>query len=430
MVEQAIVLQKGPSTFADALGRFTIGPVGTGEVVLDANTPDGRLGETRVDVRDSDVDGVLIELADGGSVTGRVVDPDSTPLSSASVALTWAGVGPARSDSAPTSEQTAEDGTFEILGLRRGDYRVHVTDAHGEALSLVDSDVGKVEIREPSTSVGDLVVTPNALAIAGVVRHAETDDDVWLSALRLTGREERLIATIAGVPLSGWAEADRDPVLVDEDGRFRIDALAPGSYKLEATTAAGAYASTVVSAGSECELELQRPASVSGVVRVEGTAVPTYVVELQGPEERSHTAHSPSGEFELDELRPGTYDVSISAAQGSLSTQISLEPGGESHLEFELVAYATVVGTLKYDSAPARCEPLMIRTSEGFSPGTSRWVDGTAATDDQGRFQFRVPPGAWVVECSRPVGPPRHVADLEASPGETVDVGAVDIGVE
>ena len=114
-----------------------------------------------------DVEGVELEVLPSATIRGRVEDAQGNPISSADVRAE----GPGRSRS---SDQVADDGTFEIRGLRGGEYRVRAALNWSDSLrkpGTTDDDVqGElVEVEAGESAEVTIVVESRNLSISGVV---------------------------------------------------------------------------------------------------------------------------------------------------------------------------------------------------------------------------------------------------------------------
>ncbi|MGD8860176.1 MAG: carboxypeptidase regulatory-like domain-containing protein [Myxococcales bacterium] len=201
---------------------------------------------------------------------------------------------------------------------------------------------------------------------------------------------------LAGVELVLRAGSDDEDVLrasglSDEAGHFRIGALAPGRYQLEAE--APGHDPTVlpevqVPADGPLEVVLQRSAGLFGVVlRPDGRAAPGAEVVIAGsglwpPQVLTVDG---DGEFRLPSLPGGVYE--LRAHSGELTSKpvegVVVEAGEEASVEIPLVPGATLRGRV-YDAA----------TGEGLADASVRVLEDALtaipvelSTDAEGRFE-------------------------------------------
>jgi nitrogen fixation protein FixH len=192
-------------------------------------------------------------LARFGGLEGRILDEDGTPWSgpvtiqARFVGLAAGGVAAVTIAGGSTRRVTSEtpDGTFRLPRLHPGTWHVEVVEAKdrvqagtGEDLAVQDGATsGPVSLRlvAPARVVGSVLDDATGSPVPGAT-----------VTLQLQGPPGS-----GGVP---FTEAR-----VGDDGRFRADGLAAGSWFLRARSAAGAYGIARIEArtGAEAEAKLR-----------------------------------------------------------------------------------------------------------------------------------------------------------------------------
>ncbi len=247
-----------------------------------------------------------VHLRRGGAIRLVLRDQRKSPIAGAVADLT--------SDDAPDVDllpdpaPSGPDGVSSLAALPAGTYaiRIHVKGFRPRTLRGVEVRMGKV------ADLGDVTLEPG-LDLAGVVR-----DD------RGTPVEDAAVE--ARFYEQGRRLATRGRT--DREGRFRISGLSEGDLEVR-VEAKGCSPETrsPVSAGSEdLEIILSRSASIQGRV-VDATTdlpVPAFTLELRSEhrkgakrqperEDRRADVQAPDGRFEVEDLRPTTYTLEVTA---------------------------------------------------------------------------------------------------------------------
>ncbi|MCA8961304.1 MAG: carboxypeptidase regulatory-like domain-containing protein, partial [Planctomycetes bacterium] len=173
-----------------------------------------------------------IVLDVGATITGVVLDPDGVPVPEAELRVSRDdGMGPGdwmRSLRSREQLKSDADGTFRIEGLAAGEYRVQAGKAGyqtttQQGIRLERGGEQSVEITVPIGGVlAGIVVDDAGQPVAG----AEV-------AARAEGNDRQRAVRRGGPP--GFGGDDGTRTETDVDGRFRLDRLAPGSYRLDVT---------------------------------------------------------------------------------------------------------------------------------------------------------------------------------------------------
>lgn len=449
-------------------------------------------------VRPSDVNAAISQDDPIGDLRleGQVIDDQELPVAGATVAI----------DSHPPRTVTTEgDGSFAFDKLIGRDYQIEAAspgayagpvslrlDASTEPVILrvravapieigvVDRHSGKpipgatVELRShlvwTATTGADGVVSFGGVGARAVTIRVEAEGYAPVANRLVTSgrREQRIvIAMRAGAAVSGRitdttgepiagarviAEATsepfpvidprRDGVVSGEDGTFRIPALAAGTYRLTASAAdhATASSSPILVDGSterrDIEIVLPAGARVRGSV-TSATGEPVAgadirVVATGSVGWRSRRAYTGSdGTFEIRDLSRRGFDVVASHHLGSSEIiRVDLSDRTEASVELTLSITGAISGRVVDDTG----EPLpeaRVRAEPEWSGGLedrAEWaVRGVLfrVADSGGNFSFRgMPPGRYRLRAIR-AG--EHEAGLFAHQGMVVESGATGV---
>lgn len=440
--------------------RLSAAPSGTYDVV--ATGADGSEGRVRVTVDDTgggNRDDLLIALEERGSIAGQVVDEDGQPVASVRVKAILDS-----DDEAPVSLSawrrgptalTGQDGTFTIVGLRPGTHELEVEDDvdvlawSGETRRQARRSEVAVTIRGRAAVTGvTLVVESRNQRIAGVVRgpDGEPRADVWVTAARTStgedadhhndddkaGQSGRTSSSSRTAPLGGAAR----PVLTDADGRFTVEGLHKGIYRLRAESAKGTVRGQVlgIEAGrDDVEIRLQALSTLAGAVTDRGNPVARYVIAIDGPTPRRTQVANRDGRYRLGRLEPGSYRISVTAISGLASAEVAVGVAENVNQDLQIATFGTIRGRV-VDASGAPLAGLQVLVESASRRGLHEFVTSirmgtTIATDDRGQFQARrIEPGPGRVKLLDPAAKTQTVLAYCAfalAEGQDLDLGDI-----
>jgi hypothetical protein len=346
------------------------------------------------------------------TLAGQVID-DTTKRPLGGVVVTLSLVGPpGRAGGPATNVRRASalsnaDGRFVFRDVPAGKFTVTSTLAGYSA-----GAVGQMRVAGPSrpidvaggARVTDLMVRMWRLStISGVVRDDLGDPlvgvGVW--ALRRSMTSGRPELTFNG----GTVEA------TDEQGRFRLSGLAPGTYSVAvlgsmqthpvATVRTVLQARAAAVPGGPPGMSVTREGRESGAIQIERSGVEVNGWQASVSIGSPQPLPGPDGTLLL---HPSTYYPGVTDV--TAATLIQLAPGIDRHgVDFSvpLVPGVRVSGVLLGPDGPAARNAVRLLTNSTDSTAllSPRSVAGGTA-DDQGRFVLLgVPPGNYVIDAYR-----------------------------
>lgn len=345
--------------------------------------------------RGQDVEGLRIELPATGEVRGVVRDPKGQAVAKAAVSLN--GV---------TSQyaSAADDGSFHFAHVGAGEYRV-MARIGGETMRAPgtgDDDVQgeKIEVRSGKTETVKLVVEGASGRITGVVR--DEDGGPVADAFVESSRESDSAAVSAGRAMrrARWSRFWEKPHLTDADGRFTLDALAPGKHTIRAHRQGGGEANLEhVEVGGDVVLMIASAGKMSGTVSVRGGEAPpefsVQIVDESTGYQRRDSFFRTRGAWSLADVPAGKYKVNVSAGGGTAEVEASMSAGKDtSGVRIELTPKVTVRGKV-VDLEGQPVSGMQVGVSAPGSWGGGGDEDKLNVTDESGRYEVgNAPTGA------------------------------------
>jgi protocatechuate 3,4-dioxygenase beta subunit len=397
------------AALSDASGRYQAS-VGEGRVRVDARHPD-YVGDSRaveVGAAGAKVDFALVP---GGVIEGVVRTSGSgEPVGDAEVTCdreatadvpyaalaVSAGLGTVRADAA---------GKFRLTGLAPGALRLRARAPGRASLSATVVPLGvAVQVSGVELFVG------GAYAVRGQV---ELDDGAPAAAAHV----------VAQSPLGRVATS------ADANGRFTLNGLPPGPWRLRADT------DDTLPADRPTRV-LVKDADVDGVrltlqrgVFVDGKVEPAEVAEvgpdrpvdlLAGPALMAvamvSTLSAPDGTFRMGPLAPGALTLTARAADGrSASAQLDVPPAGAHGVVLRLEAHGGIAGRV-VDTAGQPVVGAVVRvkragTGETVIVNGQEVTAGRAAVGAEGRYlALGLPAGSYELAVTSDDGEPLTLA--------------------
>jgi hypothetical protein len=228
----------------------------------------GAIGSVRMQIDVPDVTEYQLDLhVPEGRIAGRVVDA-STGEAIANARITalssdrpepqgFLGNLIGR-DAGMLNDWTDDDGTFVFERLQGADYEIGVRSAEVGEQRYAPTEALVISLGEDEDRDDVLIELQPALAVEGVVHGSEGAPVA----------EARVVAWQAGRP-----ETMQGGATTDEEGRFRLEGLSPGTWTVSATHAehAGGRTDVELSRDVSAEVELVLVPGVPVSVRVTGT---------------------------------------------------------------------------------------------------------------------------------------------------------------
>lgn len=337
-------------------------------------------------------DNVVISLADGVVVRGRVIDTQKQPVAGARVRIGATGNRRAMIADAPRQAYSDAKGNFEIKGLPKkplAAIAMHETGA-SNAVELDGTKGDQTDVTltiDVTGTIGGTVVDTQGNPLEGIQVSAgpsfgDNRTDVDFAQWRLRGFPEEL---------------------TDSAGHFTLTGLAPGSYQLSAAPAHAAGRRgpfgggrggdiTAKTGDKDVKIVLPPAGKVKGKVAfADGTAPAAFTIGV-GFAQQSGNA---DGTFEIDDLAPHQYEVNVRGASFQATAVDALvEPGKTTDVgTITIVQGRTVSGTVVADGVPVPNAAVSIGRivfGNGTSSNASFGPMGAGAkhdtTDANGRF--------------------------------------------
>jgi protocatechuate 3,4-dioxygenase beta subunit len=382
-------------------GAFEIASLHAAHYELDANAAGYLPGRYRQDKRETVIltagelkTGLDLVLRPGGvEVRGRVKDIGAGGVAFALVELRSSQSGGWQS---PLSSARADE---------RGDFRVTVAPGpldvyasspgytQGYKRTAAPGSLIEVLLTPEAVLVGQVVMVDSGEPVAGAEVHAgPVDQTEWLSHRSATSNDE---------------------------GKFRIERLAPGRYKPTAITGEGrgkAANSVLLGLGgrsAEIVIHLHQAARLSGAVFLADGKSPCQQGWVQITDKKANLSGSatiqPRGDFVLPGVLPGSYRIQIwCERQPDFEVATPLEVGTRSlfDLRYVLTGGRQVSGVVERAGGGGVANAsLQLQTSGGDPRGQQRWSSAESRAD--GSFQIDgVVPGSYLLHVDPPEQPP------------------------
>jgi len=349
---------------SDAEGRFRLAGVEPGRRMLVARHLEYDEATREVDVVAGENRFDLV-LSAGSAVAGVVVDEDGAPVPAAHLSLLC---DPSDDAARVYQAVSAADGSFGLRGVVDGSYDLEI-EADGYA-PLSRPRAVQIE-GEPVTGLR-LVLTPGT-AVEGRLVGLDFEE---IAAARIEADDGHL------------QRAGR----IDYQGRYRIADLGPGVWRLRAWAPGdrGAEASVAVETGDR---EVHRDLRFGGVtldgrVTHGGDPLAEAKIVLSGEDvaDRRSATTDWEGRFEIADVEPGHYLLSVSSAREMLVHTQEVDLLGDRALAVE-IATTSLSGRVvsAADGTPLHDCIVALRSEIAGSGATGSAT--TVGTDRQGSFR-------------------------------------------
>ncbi len=294
------------------------------------------------------------------------------------------------------------DGAFRLEDIAPD---LYVVQAQVDGVARGES--AEFDVSEGQTVRGVDVELRTSCSIRGTVRLARTGEPVPRAGVGLVAGEEGKGGRVGG----GTA---------DERGRFEIQDLEPGSYRIRASSGTLVAADMTVELregeASERDVLLAEGARVRGRVLQDGGTLKEFIVIAHPLDllDMRNGKHRGDGSYEVGGLRPGPWYISLHvysddhAKDHYLARLIEVVDQAEIPLDFDLHSAPRARGTVRQAGAPLRSRSI---TFVGRGP-LDGWIWSTEL-NESGEFDIRgLPAGDHVV-----IIPEKLKAALDRSTG-------------
>jgi carboxypeptidase family protein len=340
--------------------------------------------------------GVVIRMACGGRISGRVVDSRGTPVARGLDLR----LDPARGQRLePVTTPVNTDGSFRFEAVPAGRYDLVAAQSD---LNPIESANGQALIgqRRPGVIVTDSeeisglqIVLPDGATIRGIVVDEE-GLPVPRAGVRIQSRTQ---GAIPGYRLGR----------ADEGGRFTVTGLVPGPHVVtaDADEFPPSRGIPAVGGANDVVVRLQKaPPPLQGVVLLKDSRKPvtTFWVRTFGSHDTSRFQRflDSGGRFQVA-LRQGDYQVEAGTEDGLVSERkvhVKLSRGVPPLLELLLVPGASLTGTVRQPDGTPACAASIHAMEADETQGA---VVARATTDRNGRFALTsLRPGTLLITAS------------------------------
>jgi protocatechuate 3,4-dioxygenase beta subunit len=334
-------------------------------------------------------------LSGGVEVSGRVSDENGAPVPSAGLSLQPAGSGDA------LTVPGSADGSFRFPAVGDGTFRLS-----GRAPGFAETSApGEIQVGGREVRGLDLRLSRGATLTGQVLGLGPEElGSVLIFTFRADGALSR--------PQSGG---------VDRQGRYRIDGMGPGAWKVTAQQMEGRGVQEPLQLAPgirEAVLDLQFPTgfTLSGRVLVDrAPAAGAQVVALAGGKS-SQAMTGPDGGFRVSNLPADRYDLLVTDLERGLSTAKSVEVTGDQEITVE-IRTGGLRGRISSADTGAPVAGALIQMERAVQeiPGMDSIPSRTS--DRSGGFETpRIAAGTYRIVVEKE-GFASYQADVEVRPG-------------
>ncbi len=434
---------RGPSprvsTAAD--GELKLGPVSDGAAELIARCTSGDHGALPITITRGMAE-VIVPVAAGASIAGRVVDSDGKPVAGIGVIandVTHGASTTITNGRITSGAQTLSDaaGAYVLGGLAPGTYQLDALDQGAPVRLRIARPPFALAAREHKAGV-DLAIDRANGTITGTVTGPDGRPlaGAWVSvqrdvmAMMYERGSESGVFTISQD--SSGLDAGVAPVLSDAQGRYEHRGLPRAIYTVTAEAERGQLRTRAdrIKPDATVDLKLRRVAMLSGTVS--GAAGPSALFSVEINAESAFDRRSfTDGAFSFGRVDAGTYKVTVEAAEGEGEATVSVQPGAPATVAITLAARAVVIGTL-VDAAgkPLAGRMVTLSPDQGQEPlgFVLNRAPPTSGPDGRFRVEHRAERcGLVVLNRNDMFTRPFERRGLALEAGKTLDLGVVTV---
>ncbi len=432
-------------------GEFAVGPLGPGKVTLTARCASGDEGSVVAEVPGAEV---VVRVAAGGSIAGRVIDGEGKPIAN----VTVMGAREAASErttivngmiTSGVQALTTGTGAFELRGLPAGTFKLQVLDrghalpprAHARAdaasdpgskpvtvtLAAAEHKTGvELAVDRATGTIEGTVTGPDGKPLADAWVSAHQDLNQMLAGMMDPGAEGSRSLTIENRD-DGDSVSDSPPSLTDASGHFVIAGLAHGHYVVVAEAQGGALRGRAPDVAPDATIAIQ----ATGLQALHGTvhaaSIPElFTVELAGPTE-AQRSFAGGTTFDFARVDPGAYNVKVTSSAGNGEATVTVVVGQPATIDVTLVENAIVIGKLVDPAGhPLANLPIAVvpDSGDGRLQVSLSGPPPTSAADGSFRVETKAGKSALLVLIQPR---PFHRAGLQLEAGKTLDLGTVTV---
>jgi hypothetical protein len=429
-------------------GEFAFSPASPGAFTVAARCPDGDRGE-QAGAAAAGMAEVVVRVAPGASIAGRVVDSEGKAVGGVTVAAS--SIGETENTTIVNGMVTSgfhgitgSAGAFEIMGLAAGTYRLSVLDRGRPMKLLAKSEPVKLGGSDHKTSVELVVVRPTGtikgrvigpdrhpLADAWVSVHQDLDEMIAGMMPRDAGSPggSRTISVEASDSGEGSAaNSELPPVLTDAQGAFQITGIPAGVWDVLAEAQAGTLRGRARKITPDATVEIQATGvtALAGTVHGPNGAPALFTVELDGPSPARRTFAGADGTFSFARLDAGDYVVRVTSSDGNGEAKVTVVAGAKATADVALAANAIVVGKLTDPAGkPIAGVTVAVVPDTGDGRIQVQFEGPPPTTGPDGTFRVEAKAGKHILLVMTPPPMERRKITLEA--GKTFDAGTLVI---
>jgi protocatechuate 3,4-dioxygenase beta subunit len=381
----------------DAEGRCRLDDMEPGRYSVSARSEEHGYAEATLVVK-SGVNARDLVFSGGVEVSGRVSDENGAPVPSAILSLQ--PLEPGAAFTAPGSA----DGTFRFPAVGDGTFRLS-----GSAPGFAET------------------FAPEEIRVAG--QEVRGLDLRFARGATLTGRVLGLAPEeLGGVLIFAFhtdGSLSQPPTgRVDREGRYRIEDMGPGDWKVAAQLMGGRSVQEplqLAPGAREAVLDLLFPTgfTLSGRVLIDQAPLAGAQVMVSADGRSSQALTGPDGGFRISNLPADHYNLIVMDPARGLSATKSVEVTGDQEITIEL-ATGGLRGRISAVGSGAPIGDAFIRL-EGAVPGMAGGAPG-ATSDGSGTFEIsRISAGTYEITVQKEGFAP-YTAKVEVRPGAATPV--------